>query len=543
MERKNWQYCLTALVILFLCYSCAQFATPQGGPKDEQPPEIVEALSEPNFQTFFRKKRFELEFNEWIDISNPAKEVAVSPPTSYPIKVTARGKRLRVEFAEEEVLRDSATYQINFGDAVRDFTANNIYKNLVFVFSTGREIDSLSVAGTITDALSGDPVNDVVVCLYDKLKDSIISQEKPFYFTKTDKSGRYKLSNIRSDTFLIFALKDENVNYYYDLSSEKLGFYSSPLILKDSSLINVDLAIFDEEDPPRLVEYKQNEKGLIRLMFKPMPDSLVFREENGKDIYFFTEPVKDSVYLWHNDMNSDSTRFIVQFDGRSDTITNKKARKSARSIKLKLDNAIKNSISFHKGDTLYIKFNKPLDSVDISRISIRDSSRQLQARAVFVKDKRLGLYLDSIRHNYSYMLGIDSSALRDIFGTENKDSLSLILKTFNPENFGDIALNFINEADTVYLWELRQGNNLIGSGSVNETTRLEFNKMSTGSYTLKLIEDINSDGKWTSGKAVIKRHPERIKEITLEELKPGWDLELDIEIKQIFYGTAGEQSN
>ena len=111
MTRSKNIFIAIILTILTMA-SCAQFSNPQGGPRDEDPPILIEALSEQNYQTSFVKKPIDLEFNEWIQLSNPVKEIVISPPTNYPLKFTARGKRVRVEFAEEEILKDSVSLSL-----------------------------------------------------------------------------------------------------------------------------------------------------------------------------------------------------------------------------------------------------------------------------------------------------------------------------------------------------------------------------------------------------------------------------------------------
>ena len=136
-----------------------------------------------------------------------------------------------IEFAEDEILKENATYQINFGNAVKDFSVGNIFENYVFVFSTGPVIDSLSVSGKVIDELTGEPVKDVLVMLYENLADSALILDKPFYFSKTTDDGSFQLNNLRADTFQLFGLKDENVSYTYDLPEERVAFYNKHIII------------------------------------------------------------------------------------------------------------------------------------------------------------------------------------------------------------------------------------------------------------------------------------------------------------------------
>ena len=522
-------------IIMFI--SCAQFGTPGGGPEDEDPPIIVKEESEPNFQTNFNKKEFRLVFNEWIQLSNPTKEVVISPPTDYPLKIEGRGKTVHVEFNEQETLRENATYQINFGDAIRDFTASNVYKNFVFVFSTGNEIDSLSISGTVYNAISGEAQKDILVCLYDQLSDSCFLNEKPFYFTKTDNKGKYSLNNIRNDTFQIFTLKDENVNYYYDLSSELVGFRDSFLVLADTNLVNIDLFAFDEMDPPRLVSYQQDYKGIIKLYYQPPPDSLSIGFTSLDEIDLFYEEKEDSIIIWHNQITSDTTYFIIGYGTGQDSILNRKSKQSARSIIPVIDKSVKSPFLFHHDDSLAIKINLPCTLSDTASIIISDTLNSYRPDSMFVQGRSLIIWSDSLKADHNYNLSIIPGSLISIYGSPNKDTLELQLMSFDPDKLGRIILNVINPTDTSYILQFKFGNNILQETSVTGNQVLEYEKLSKGRYTLNMIEDLDENRKWSPGKLLEKKKPEKIKELKLEELKTGWDLQLDIVIKDIFYGT------
>ena len=526
--------CLSSILV-----SCAQYGRPGGGPKDEDPPYIVKETSEANYQTRFDKKYFELGFNEWIQLSNPINEVVISPPTSYPLQINTRGKAVTVRFSEDEELKQDATYQINFGDAVRDFTEGNIYKNLVFVFSTGDVIDSLSVSGTITDALTGEPREDIVVCLYDNLSDSCFLQQKPFYFTKTDKSGRYKLNNIKNDTFQIFALKDENVNYYYDLSTEEAGYLDSLVFLQDSSQINIDIQIFNEEDLPRLVESKEQNRGLIKLYYNPKPHNYDI-QVSDTSIFYHYEEIKDSIYLWHNLITQDSCFFYVNFDETIDTIKSKKLKNDLSKLSIGFDNAIKDVITFHREDSLEILFNRPIAELNDTLIRLADTLKNYQISSASIAGRKALLKFDSLKIKHDYELIFYPGSVKDIYGKENEDSLKLTIKTHDPERFGNISLNFKNDGDTQYIAKFISGSNILSQDTINSDRTVTFEKLSSGSYKLEIIQDLNRDGRWTSGNIVQKRPPETIKQVNLDELKAGWDLELDVIIKDIFNETELE---
>ena len=125
MNVSSYIIALCLLIILAIS-ACAVIERPKGGPKDEDPPLVVTGgETTPNRQTFFSDRKVVLEFNEWVQVNNPVKEIFISPPLNYPLQVSDRGKRVIMEFHEDEVLKENTTYQINMGESIRDLTEGN----------------------------------------------------------------------------------------------------------------------------------------------------------------------------------------------------------------------------------------------------------------------------------------------------------------------------------------------------------------------------------------------------------------------------------
>jgi len=530
--------------IFFLCLvtmaACARFGTPAGGVRDTDGPKIIDENSEDNLQTNFNKRKFSFEFDEWIKVQNAIKEVVISPPTDYPFKVSERGKRVIFEFSEEEVLKENATYQINFGDAIKDFTEGNVLKNFVFVFSTGDVIDSLSMGGNVVDVSSGEGLSDIIVMLYDDLSDTCFFTKKPFYFTKTDSDGNFKLNNLKSDTFQIFALEDGNVNYYYDLDSEKVGFLDSLIFLQDTLNNDLKITLFDEEDEPALVDSDQDIKGLIKLAYSPLPFEYDITSEEIDSLSTFHEVVNDSLYLWHNILNSDSSSFYISYDMTVDTVINKRAKKTMRSRALALHKSVRSSVETNPNDSIVVAFNKPLSIVNDSLFSIKDTSKTYKLNQLSINNRELVIYADRLSADANYDLEILPQALTDWYGVNNKDTIRLKVNTIDPEELGNIILDFTSVPDTSFVVSLNLKKDKIRDFVVRSDTTIQVNKMKAGSYTLELVQDINGNGRWSPGDIKTKRQSEQIKSLPLEELKAGWDIELSVDLKEIFDDSSGK---
>ena len=55
--------------------------------------------------------------------------------------------------------------------------------------------------------------------------------------------------------------------------------------------------------------------------------------------------------------------------------------------------------------------------------------------------------------------------------------------------------------------------------------------MAAGDYTIRVIDDVNRDGEWTTGSLRERRQPERtINFSNTYNLKGNWDLAIDVKI-------------
>jgi hypothetical protein len=113
---------------------------------------------------------------------------------------------------------------LNFGNGIQDLNEGNKLENYSFIFSTGTFLDSIQLNGKVTDAGTLKPAADIWVMLYPTGNDSLVYMQKPEYLTKTNKEGMWSISNVRNDSFLVVALKDENLNFIYDQENELFGW-------------------------------------------------------------------------------------------------------------------------------------------------------------------------------------------------------------------------------------------------------------------------------------------------------------------------------
>jgi len=240
-----------ATVILF-AIACATIVSPAGGPKDVTPPKLIS--SQPNnFSTNFVGNKLVLTFDEYIALKTPEKYLLISPPMSKVPDIKLKGHNVVIKM--EDSLRENTTYNFYFGDAIVDITEGNPNKNFNFAFSTGPEIDSLSVSGIVTDAFTRMPVKDALVMLYSDFADSIPKKQIPTYVSRTSENGSYILKSLASGKYRAAALVDKNSDYMYNLPNELIGFSSDSVSPYFGAVNPADTSIkLTESDRRRMVD-------------------------------------------------------------------------------------------------------------------------------------------------------------------------------------------------------------------------------------------------------------------------------------------------
>ena len=114
----KYQFGLSFLTLILLIVGCASMQQPSGGPKDTQAPKVVKATPK-NLTTRFSQKNIQIQFNEFIKLSNEFTEISISPAMDKMPIFKARKQILDIKF--DQPLDSNTTYTINFGKAIPAF--------------------------------------------------------------------------------------------------------------------------------------------------------------------------------------------------------------------------------------------------------------------------------------------------------------------------------------------------------------------------------------------------------------------------------------
>ena len=141
-----------------------------------------------------------------------------------------RGKRVVVEFLDSLIA--NTTYTIDFGDAIVDNNEGNPLGQFSYAFSTGPEIDTMAVSGTVLNAENLEPIKGIQVGLHKNLNDTAFTKLPFDRISRTDSRGQFTIRGVAPGKYRIYALQDGNQNYMYDSKTETVA-WSDSLIVPD----------------------------------------------------------------------------------------------------------------------------------------------------------------------------------------------------------------------------------------------------------------------------------------------------------------------
>jgi hypothetical protein len=505
---------LSVLTAFFILTGCANIQKPMGGPRDRTPPKLLKAA--PLNQTRnFSAKQIQLDFDEYFKLNNQYTEITVTPNMEKPPEFDIKSKSLVIKL--KDTLSKNTTYVINFGKAIADVNEGNVLKNFTYVFSTGPNIDSLSISGTVTNTLTQVKEKDVTVLLFPLRLDTLFGKKKPAIYTTTDSSGNFRLGNLHSGDYKIYALKETTVNKIYDNDEELIAFQKNTIHLnKDTAGIRLNLF---KQIPQKLkiLEKRIDQDGKLLFTFnKGIPDIGLKIHDPDLNAQKFTDFSRngDTTQVYLPNMAFDSVKVSFLSAGKPlDTIILHKRKNEVykRTIQLKYnltDDHLK------PGNDLTVTANYPIQSIDQSRIILIEDTVDAGEIRLIRDEKNPKLF--TVKYPWKvgkhYSLSFNIGTFTDIYGDRN----GLAKKSFlldKPENYGVLTIKVVlPDTGKHYLVQLMNPDDgtVIHSDPISKSGVVRYKDYPTGKYSMRVVYDTNNNGKWDTGDLKAKIYPENI---------------------------------
>lgn len=303
-----------------------------------------------------------------------------------------------------------------------------------------------------------------------------------------------------------------------------------------------------------LVSSKRDLRYQMMFVLSLPPDSMKFdfTIPGADSKSYFTEPSRnrDSLKVWISDSSLYSQREIKTMlkypftdtlgvtGYKQDTITMRflapviiKSAKQSKAKKTFFTYESNISTGFLKpGQTIVFNSKTPFRPPDTSKIRlyklVKTEKEILPYRLVKDSLSSVKYYLNAkLTKEDKYLFIADKGSFGNIFH-ENSDSLGIKFSIKDPETYSKLTVDIKNYTGDMIIQILDKSEKLIAESRMKSEGRIIFPLLETGFYRLKLIYDLNGDGKWTTGDFSKHRQPEPVTYYPSEiEFKPGWDLE------------------
>lgn len=515
-----------ALVLLAgLAAGCAQVREVTGGPQDTTPPVLLEA-EPPMLSTRFTGRRILLHFDERVKVVDAARQLLISPPLTSPPELHVQGGHT-VVIDLQEALAPATTYSFNLGDAVVDLTEGNPASGLTYVMSTGDQLDSGAVTGRVMHASTGRPAPGVQVLLHAVGDTAGIRQGRPLYAARSDGEGRYTAHHLRNGSYTLHALVDRNGNLRFDLPLEEVAFLNGPVEVPGGEVPTLWLFL----ETPATQQVMDQRVGpdrdwrfaLARAAGEPQLRDI---DRTGGDLSWEWEfnPTRDSLRAWPGDTTAlEGRRFELLENGTVlDTFTYRVREPMPFGLGARL---------MRSDGAFRLEASRPLASMDTSRMELHVGDRRVPGALLpDTACSRCAIIGSGGTPGRESRIVLYPKALRDIYGGTN-DTLALRMAEPGPDQLGILRLTVMltgTEATGPWALMLLDGQDRpVRTLTLNDLSQpLELADLSPGTYAVKLLEDLNGNGKPDPGRLREGIRPERAWRMgTTLLVRAGWEVE------------------
>ena len=517
--KKYLKYIMFSMMILLIS-NCANQQPPPGGPKDTEPPEVLDVYPK-NGTLNFRDHHFEIVFSEYVEKLSLLNALFISPEINN-LEYDWTGTKVEITF--DDTLDENSTYTVSIGSGIKDLNNQNPMEKAVnFSFSTGSKIDIGMIKGNVYDP----DLTGTMIFAYHKI-DSFSNPlfEKAKNITQVGENGEYQLLGLKNGEYRVFAIKDEGGNRLYNIGDDAYGVSSKLIFLSDSlnSISEIDFKLTREDTiPPFISNVTMTDRHHISVEYSEPLDS---SKLNSNNFYFYDSTSQSRV----------NAKFVYQgnkskyeyFISNSDTLDNEG------------DNYLIAERVFDKAgnimffDSYQFAINSKPDTV---APTIKSISTDYEGNKIDYKNPKITLtFNDGIDANqleyavlldeYEWEINRNNDAVFEIIFKTELETKQKIEFMLDHNKINDAAGNSLDSIQTISLETLSgreftglSGNvnipechdncvvviknidieNLSYSINVSETNEFNFERILPGQYTIHTFVDNDSNSVYNYG--------------------------------------------
>lgn len=506
-------------IIVVAWFSCAKQSSPMGGPKDEDPPVLLETDPENN-STNIKPKEINLIFNEFIQLENPTKQIIITPRIKVDeVEFLAIKNRINIKLNQE--LEDETTYVFNFQKSVQDITEKNPAESLKLVFSTGTYIDSLSISGKVAYIFppKEKELKDILVGLYEENDTTDLFTSPPYYISQADTAGKFSITNIKAGKFRLYAWHDENNSLKAEYRNEAYGFYPEPINIVDD-ISDIHLNLFKGDISDLKINRSSATGRTYDIVLSKSPLNYEIKHEDiGSEMFYRLND--KTIRIYHNTIENDSTEVqLILSDSVGfsiDTTLYAKFEPTDRRNE-NLEISVNSGLSFLNNIRSEWVFNKPINTINFDSLLIKYDTAgiiPITPNNIYFTDsaKRtkiiIELFIPDTLTYETYTIYAGDSSIQDIQGNYNSEPIKATYKKLKQDRLADgISGTIHTEERPILLQLINKKNEIIEELYLEDTNTYQFPRIEAGDYRIRAIIDRNKNRRWDPGNYFENRQPE-----------------------------------
>lgn len=495
---------------MFILQGCAHVVPLTGGEVPKRTPKITyqnpenKAVNVP-----IHTSKLVFKFDTYIKCNNPQQEFFISPPMLPPPDIQIKAKSIEIKL--KSPLLPNTCYTIQTNGTIQEYYSSTPLPAQNIVFSTGSQIDTLTLSGTIKDELQK-KLPPMIVCAYQNIPTDSIGKVIPNYTTPLQSDGSFVFKYMSPGSYYLMALKDINNNYKKDLPNEITAILPFTVTPKDS--VKPVLTLLHDAQTPLKVQSTDTLKGAWRITLSKGVLSEKTRLQGQTPII-----LQDYKKLYFTNINHNQPLLLYTTDstGKEKTDTLKISTvKSKWNDKITL---LKAQILPNEPLIFYSEYPVKWNNVNSIQI-VQDKKNvplRLDTNAFMLKIyPQKGFWQESSIYQIQNLSQI----------TANVDTSVKTFSIIPEKNTGGIAGKIQDKKNNDLIYFVSVDNPFVRYKV--ETEKFEFIYLTPGNYQFIAVEDANQDGLWNGGNFDKKELPEKIRYSKIYNIRANWIYEDEI---------------
>lgn len=489
--------------MFILLQGCAHVVPLTGGEVPKRVPKITyqnpehKAVNVP-----VNTSKLVFKFDTYIKCANPQQEFFISPPILPAPDIQVKTKSVEIKL--KSPLLPNTCYTIQTNGNIQEYYSGTPLPAQNIVFSTGNQIDTLTLSGNIKDELQK-KLPPMIVCAYQNIPLDSIGKVSPNYTTPLQPDGSFVFKYMRSGSYYLMALKDANNNYKKDLPNEVTAILTTPVSPKDS--IKPVLTLLHDALPPLKIQSADTLKQSLRITLSKgvLADKTYLQGkvpvliQEYKKLYFDNINLKQALILYTTDSTGKQSADTVK-------INSTKSKWKDKAVMLKAQILPNEALVFYS--EYPVRWNTSTVQIyqDKKNVPVRFDTNAFMLKVYPQK----GLWQEGTTYQIQNIAQI----------SVNTDTSVKTFSIIPEKNTGGISGKIQGKKPNDIVYFVSTDNPSVRYKA--DTEKFEFMYLTPGTYQFIAIEDINGDGLWNGGNFEKKELPEKIRYSKIYNIRANW---------------------